>query len=40
MVIPFKSLDEGETEKDIDVKTEVYLGDKVFEIEVNRQKAK
>lgn len=40
MVIPFKSLDEGETEEDIDSKTEVYLGDKVFEIEVNRQKEK
>lgn len=37
MVIPFKSLDEGETEKDIDIRTEVYLGDKVFEKEVNRQ---
>lgn len=37
MVIPFKSLDEGETEKDIDTRTEVYLGDKVFEKEVNRQ---
>ncbi|MBR4061406.1 MAG: hypothetical protein IKK03_16380 [Lachnospiraceae bacterium] len=40
MVIPFKSLDEGETEEDIDSKTEVYLGDKVFEVEVNRQKDK
>ncbi len=40
MVIPFKSLEEGETEKDIDRKTEVYLGDKVFEIEVERQKEK
>ena len=40
MVIPFKSLDEGETEDDIDQRTEVYLGNKVFEIEVNRQKEK
>ena len=40
MVIPFKSLDEGETEEDIDSRTEVYLGDKVFEIEVNRQNEK
>lgn len=40
MVISFKSLGEGETEDDIDNRTEVYLGDKVFEIEVNRQKEK
>jgi len=40
MVIPFKSLDDGETEADIDTKTEVYLGNKVFEIEIERQKQK
>lgn len=40
MVIPFKSLDEGKTEEDIDKKTEVYLGNKVFEIEIDRQKEK
>lgn len=38
MVIPFKSLENDETEKDIDEKTEVYLGNKVFELEINRQK--
>lgn len=40
MVIPFKSLDDGETEADIDTKTEVYLGNKVFEIKIDRQKQK
>lgn len=40
MVIPFKSLENSETEEDIDDKTEVYLGNKVFEAEVERQKSK
>lgn len=39
MVIPFKSLDEGKTEDDIDKKTEVYLGNKVFMVQIERYKA-
>ena len=37
MIIPFKSLDEDETENDIDEKTEVYLGNQVFQVEIERQ---
>ncbi len=40
MVIPFKSLDDGESENDIDTRTEVYLGNKVFEEEIVRQRSK
>ena len=38
MIIPFKSLGVSESEEDIDQKTEVYLGNNVFEKEIIKQK--
>lgn len=38
MLIPFKSSDECESEENIDKKTEVYLGNKVFQKEILKQK--
>lgn len=40
MVVPFKSLDDDKTVDDIDEKTEVYLGNKVFAKEAERQTIK
>jgi hypothetical protein len=36
MIIPFKSLDDDKTPDDIDKKTEVYLGNQLFNVEIEK----